>query len=224
MARVLVVVSHRDDETLGLGGAIARHVASGDTVAAISMTDGVSARANGSLEQESRARLEASMAAAEILGFEWLGSASFPDNKMDAVALLDVVKFIEAIKQEFAPELLYTHFPGDLNIDHALTARAAFTAFRPEHSSVLKEIRTFEVPSATDYGTVIGNTFAPHLFIDVSRFWETKKRALRAYETELRNPPHSRSLEGIEALASLRGHQNCLGLAEAFQVHRKLEV
>ena len=221
MTRVLVVVAHRDDETLGAGGTIARHVAMEDTVGVISMTDGVSAR-DGVTRQQSEERLEASLAAGKTLGFEWLATGHFPDNQMDSVVLLDIVKFIEAVKTDFAPELLYTHFPKDLNIDHALTSRAAFTAFRPEESAILKEIRTFEIPSATDYAATLGDCFNPNLFVDITKFWEKKHKALCAYSDELREPPHSRSLEGIEALARLRGHQNCMKLTEAFQVHRKL--
>jgi LmbE family N-acetylglucosaminyl deacetylase len=82
---VLVIVAHTDDETLGAGGAIARHVDIGDSVYVASMTDGVSARATIGGD-EKYARSVASVGVSKILGFNWLKASNFPDNEMDTVA------------------------------------------------------------------------------------------------------------------------------------------
>ena len=42
--RVLVSIAHPDDEVLGCGGTIAKHISKGDEVFCICMTDGVGAR------------------------------------------------------------------------------------------------------------------------------------------------------------------------------------
>ena len=42
--KVLIIVAHRDDETIGCGGVIYRHYLDGDQVFCLSFTDGVSAR------------------------------------------------------------------------------------------------------------------------------------------------------------------------------------
>ena len=86
---VLVVAAHSDDETLGVGGTIARHIAVGDTVYVMSMTDGVGARADQSADMIMKRR-EASERAATILGFKWLDGGNFHDNAMDTVALLSI--------------------------------------------------------------------------------------------------------------------------------------
>ena len=78
---VLIIVAHTDDETLGLGGTIAKHVESGDIVYAISMTDGVGARGHNSGE-EIKARIQASINAGKILGLTWVEGGNFPDNAM----------------------------------------------------------------------------------------------------------------------------------------------
>ena len=82
----------------------------------------------------------------------------------------------------------------------------------------------FEVASATDYGNPsITGQFVPNLFVDISSEWTSKERALKAYSAEMRDCPHSRSIEGIKNLAKLRGNQVGCTLAEAFEVIRKIE-
>ena len=61
------------------------------------------------------------------------------------------------------------------------------------------------------------------MFVDISKEWLTKVGALEAYNAEMRDYPHSRSIEGIKNLAKLRGNQVGYDFAEAFEVIRKLE-
>ena len=220
---ILVIVAHTDDETIGMGGTIARHVFEGDNVFSISMTDGVGARSNHSDEIVEN-RQKAAHNASEILGFKWLDNANFPDNSMDSIPLLDVVKFIEAAKEKVHPTIVYTHSTADLNIDHRIVAEATMTAFRPQPNEEWKEIRAFEVPSATDYSHEdVTSSFYPNMFISIEEFWEKKHQALMQYQGEIREEPHSRSLHGIETLANYRGNQVGLNLAEAFQILRKIK-
>ena len=127
-------------------------------------------------------------------------------------------------KKKLQPELVYTHSGADLNIDHRVVSNAVLTVFRPEPNEKCKELRLFEVASATDYGNhAVTGSFAPNLFVNISQEWPSKLRALEAYSSEMRNYPHSRSIKGIENLAKLRGNQIGYELAEAFEVLRKIE-
>lgn len=221
---ILVIVSHPDDESISMAGTICKHVNEGDKVYVISMTDGVSSRNHVDKESVSE-RKEASKKASKILGFEWGKCFNFGDNLMDKYPLLDIVKAIEINKQNYKPSIVYTHSISDLNIDHRIVANAVLTAFRPIPMEICKEIRLFEVPSATDYGnSAITGSFLPNLFVDINKNWDLKKEALIAYSDEMREFPHSRSIEAIKNLAKLRGNQVGLHLAEAFQVIRKLEI
>lgn len=221
---VLVIVAHTDDETIGAGGAISKHVERGDSVFAIAMTDGVSSRNLKYPLDSSFNRHESSINASKVLGFKWLDSGQFPDNEMDTISLLSVVKFIEKAKELIKPHLIYTHSSADLNIDHQIVSLATLTAFRPEPKEIWTEIRTFEIPSATDFGHKSAtNIFSPNLFINISTTFQKKIDALNAYSQELKEKPHSRSIEGIQNLAMLRGNQSGLDLAEAFEIIRKIE-
>lgn len=226
---VLVIVAHRDDEAVGLGGTIAKHSQQGDTVFGISMTDGVGARESNIIQdkllKDAAHRHEASLKAAEILGMEWIdGAGNFLDNGMDSVPLLEVVKVIEEIKDEIQPSIIYTHSAADLNVDHRILSEAALTAFRPQPKELWSEIRLFEVPSATDFGHEdVTAMFIPNLLISIEDTWDAKLEALKQYSTEIREYPHSRSYEAIKTLAKYRGYQVGLEMVEAFQVIRKIE-
>lgn len=223
MQRILVIVGHRDDETIGAGGLIARSTASGDEVLAISMTDGVSSRIGETDQEVIRGRQRNSEVAAEILGFNWGESARFPDNQLDSVPLLEIVRFIESEASNFKPDVVITHSPLDLNIDHSITARATLTAFRPQPDLRCREILSMEVSSATDYGSAFrGEAFLPDTYFDISSVYDLKERALLAYEEEIRPYPHSRSMRGIELRALSRGAEVGIGHAEAFRTHRRI--
>jgi LmbE family N-acetylglucosaminyl deacetylase len=219
---ILFIVAHTDDETLGAGGAIARHVERGDIVYGLSMTDGVSSRkgADSGIELRNAAAQRAS----RILGLQWLEAGDLPDNAMDSVPLISVVKMVEQAKALVNPKIIYTHSAADLNIDHRVVNHATLTAFRPQPAECWQEIRTFEVPSATDFGQRDSTAiFCPNLYVDIEAFWSKKHAALKEYGAEMRPAPHARSFEGLQNLARYRGNQVGLALAEAFEVIRKIE-
>lgn len=223
---ILVCVAHRDDETLGCAGAIQKHVSQKDKVYCLSMTDGISSRLKKKSNLLIKKRLKNSVKASKILGFKWLEnfSGNFPDNQMDKVPLLQVVKLIEKVKKKINPTIVYTHNPTDLNIDHRIVVDAVMTAFRPQAKEKWKKIIAFEIPSATDYSYYKENKiFTPNFILDISKLWKKKKLAIKAYGSEIKKFPNSRSLKGIYNLAKIRGVQNGLKLAEAFKILKEIQ-
>jgi len=219
---VLVVVAHADDEVLGCGGTIARHVAECDVVNVVFMADGVGSRDVGNSNQIQLRNL-ACEEALKIIGVTKWYALNFPDNRMDSVPLLDVVQALEPIIEQLQPERIYTHHYGDLNVDHRVTHQAVLTSCRPVPGGSVREILTFEVMSSTEWATPGIAPFVPNAFMDISNHLPKKLDALAAYEMEMRSGPHSRSFEHIEALARHRG--NCVGIeaAEAFDIVRIVE-
>ena len=180
--KVLIVVAHTDDETIGMGGTIKKHINQGDEVFVISMTDGIGAR-DFFVKEDILKRVDSSNLASEILGFNWFERFNFKDNMLDNEPLLEIIKSIEKSKNIIQPNLVYSHSGGDLNIDHRILANAVLTAFRPEPNQSCKEIRLFEISSATDFGNeYITGKFIPNLFIDISSTWDDKEKALLAYK------------------------------------------
>lgn len=218
---VLVVAAHSDDETIGCGGTIARHVAEGDEVHLLFMTDGVGSRE--ALDEDAKARLSAAHHAAQILGVSTTTNLSFPDNRMDSVPLLDIVKEIEAKISKIAPEVVYTHHLGDLNVDHQVTHKAVITACRPQPGFCVKEIYAFEVLSSTEWQSPSLLPFVPNVFIDIADYLPIKMQALEAYAEEMREAPHTRSFQHLEVLAKHRGYSFGVHAAEALMLVRKLK-
>ena len=219
---ILIVASHPDDEVLGCGGTIAKHILSGDNVAIVFMTNGESSRDDCPLDSASTRRINCE-SALNILGVTNVMHFDFPDNMMDQVPLLDVTKSVEIAIGKFSPSIVYTHFSEDLNIDHRITHQAVMTACRPQSWSPVKSIYCFEVLSATEWNSYSKSKFNPNKFVDVSDVWPIKTSALEEYSAELRSFPHSRSIETIEALSIYRGATVGLKKAEAFQIERIIE-
>lgn len=217
---VLVVAAHPDDEALGCGGTMARHANDGDAVHVLFLSDGVSSR--GSVEGLSE-RNEAAESASKVLGVQSTAYGTLPDNKMDNVALLDVVQVVEASINTLQPNIIYTHHNGDLNVDHRIAAQAVMTACRPQAGHPVEEIYSFEVPSSTEWQSPdYEPRFTPSCFVNIESTLERKMDALKAYDMEMRDFPHSRSYEAIRALATVHGARNGMKAAEAFMIQRIL--
>lgn len=228
--RALIVASHPDDEVLGCGGTIARHAIAGDDVRVLILAEGVTSRDKSRKRKMRSLELTALSKAAgkanKILGVKKLALCDLPDNRMDTVALLDIVKIIEELINEFKPLIIYTHHAGDLNIDHRRTHEAVVTACRPCPGCPVEELLFFEVPSSTEWQTPAssGSVFAPNWFVDVSQTLELKRKALEAYASEMRSWPHPRSIDAVMHLARWRGACAGFEAAEAFMLGRKIVV
>ena len=219
---ILVIAAHPDDEVLGCGGTIARYTHKGCNVYVIFMTDGVSSRKESSNHNDIKDREESTIIASQILGFKLVEVFGFPDNGMDKIPLLDIVKKLENVINEIKPTVVYTHHWGDLNIDHRITCEAVLTACRPYPGQIVKEIYGFEISSSTEWSSPsVENSFIPNNFVDISKTLNLKIKALRAYIQEMRNFPHSRSLEAISSLVKFRGATIGVNAAECFTVIRQ---
>jgi LmbE family N-acetylglucosaminyl deacetylase len=221
--RILIVAAHPDDEVLGAGGTIALHTEKGDEVQVVFMADGVSSRQGEQSDDEVKQRNKAAFSACELLACKPPIFLGLPDNKMDTLALLDVVQPLEAIINKLKPSTIYTHHYGDLNLDHRITHQAVLTACRPQGQFSVKTILCFEVLSSTEWQTPSsGQSFEPNWFIDISTVIDKKNKALTCYSKEMRDPPHTRSIENTQHLSALRGAQVHCKHAEAFMLCRKI--
>jgi LmbE family N-acetylglucosaminyl deacetylase len=225
--KVIVVAAHADDEALGCGGTMLAHQRQGDEVSVLFFTDGVRSR-DCAGEKEAEDRTRSMNQAMEILGVSQFRRLEFPDNAIDTVSLLAVTKAVEQCTADWGlPDLVYTHHPMDLNIDHRIAYNAVMTCFRPQPANrgCPRAILTFEVLSSTGWiGGTGSEAFVPNYFVDISSTLDAKLDALKAYSDELRPWPHARSLEAVEHLARLRGASVGLEAAEAFRVERIIQT
>lgn len=214
---VLCVAAHPDDETLGCGGTLARHAIERDSVHVLFLATGVTARQRplGTIPDLRRRAL----AAADALGVNPPTFLDGPDNRLDSVDRLDLVRRVENIVRAVEPAVVYTHHSGDRNVDHRATHDAVLTACRPLPGSGVHRLLAFEVPSSTEWG----RGFEPNAFIDVhGEPVHRKLEALKCYGAEVPEFPHPRSWMAVLALAEWRGASCGRREAEAFMLVREV--
>lgn len=223
---VLVVAAHPDDEVLGCGGTMARLAREGHEVRIAILAEGMTSR-TAQREQTEQKQLDhlhrnARQAADKVGAMELLLS-KLPDNRLDTVPLLNVVKLVEELIERFKPTVIYTHHPGDLNVDHGVVHRAVLTATRTLPGQRVREIYSFEVASSTEWAFQrLEPSFRPNVFVDIGSTLETKIAALHCYDTETREFPHPRSAEATRAIAMRWGSVAGFPAAEAFELVRSL--
>ena len=218
---IAVVVAHPDDEVLGFGGVIARTASAGGEAHILILATGLAARGKAGAAAIEALR-EQSRHAAEILGAASIKYLDFPDNRMDTVPLLDVVQSVEQYLEKTRAETVFTHHTGDLNVDHQVSARAVLTACRSTPGATVRRLYAGEVLSSSEYA-VPEDRFLPNTYIDVETVIDRKLKALASYQNEVRDFPHPRSSQAIEALARLRGSEAGLKAAEAFILIRDVQ-
>lgn len=224
--KVLVIAAHPDDEILGCGATIAKRIRQGDSVHTTIMAEGITSRDvvrdSGKRASDLSQLAIAAKLANEILGVHSLELLNFPDNRMDSIDRLDIIKAVETIFVVHQPDIVYTHHANDLNIDHRRVHDAVITACRPHPGQhVVRQLLFFEVPSSTEWQMAYSAPpFQPNWFEDISDSLAFKLLALEAYHSEMRTWPHPRSLEAVSYLAKWRGA--CIGTeaAEGFVLGR----
>jgi LmbE family N-acetylglucosaminyl deacetylase len=224
--KILVIAAHPDDEVLGCGATAARLALEHHEVHFAILGEGITSRhpqrSDADASQLACLHQQAHAAAAQ-LGARSVVLHQLPDNRLDTVPLLEVVKIVEELVDRLKPEVIYTHHPGDLNVDHGVIHRAVLTATRPVAGQSVREIYAFEVPSSTEWS--FGSAprqFRPNVFVDVAATLEAKVAAMACYQAESREFPHPRSPEALRAAATRWGSVVGFVAAEAFELVRSL--
>lgn len=217
MTKILIVAAHPDDEILGCAGTVARMVKEGAEAYILILGEGPTSRRITKDCELELVYLKVKKAN-DVIGMKTVHLMGYVDNQFDTLPLLKLTQTIESFIEIFKPDIIFTHFKDDLNIDHRITYQAVITATRPMKDETVKEIYSFEIPSSTEWG--FPTSFSPDVFWNIDGTLDKKIEALGIYESEMRPYPHPRSTKGIEYLASYRGMQCGCEYAEAFKTVR----
>ena len=226
--KYLIIAAHPDDEVLGCGGSIAKWTNQGHEVKIIIIAEGLTSRSesrNLEIYKEKLVDLHnTSFQAANLLGAS-TELLSLPDNRLDSLDLLDIIKLVEKKINEYTPDIIVTHHIGDLNIDHRLIHESVLTACRPQPDHKVKRLMSFEVPSSTEWQSSSDSRhFVPNWFENIDSTILLKIKALEIYKSEMRDWPHARSIDGVRSLAMWRGASIGCEYAEAFMLVRNYEL
>lgn len=204
--KVLVLAPHPDDETLGCGGTLRLLVEMGKTVRVVFLTSGdkgdpehslsriqkdkaetpfYSRRGKGDVSDGSHfteyaaLREKESVKALKVLGISDYQFLRFPDRELHA-HFEDVFECVRDITAEYLPDAVYSPSIIELNPDHRATAELSFRIQREAISDAGggKGVKLVFYEVSTP--------FRPNMLTDITPAFGKKKKAMKAYKSQLR--------------------------------------
>lgn len=221
MTQVLVIAPHPDDETLGCGGTLLRHVLEGDAVHWLIMTG---MPEGGPYSRETIAqRQQEIQAAGEAYGFTGIHRLDLPTCELDRIGKGDLIGHVGEIFKQVNPETVYLPFPGDAHSDHRASFEAALACCKWFRYPSVKRVLAYETLSETQFGIDPTTApFQPNVFVDIGPFLERKLEIMRIFASELGRFPFPRSVEALRAQATLHGSTAGRKAAEAFMLIKEV--
>lgn len=220
MSNVLVFAPHPDDEILGCGGTMIKHIEAGDEVYVCIATKGCMPLF--STESVNKTRSEA-LECHKSIGVKKTFFLDFPAAMMEKVERYEMNGKILDVIKEVQPDIVFIPHWGDMQKDHQMVADACMVALRPKYEPKVKSIFSYETMSETAWNAPnVQNEFIPNVFVDISDTLNKKIKALSVFKSQLSEFPDARSLEAVDALAKYRGALMHFKAAEAFMLIRQL--
>ncbi len=218
--KVLVVAPHPDDETIGAGGALFRHIAQGDDVFWCVVTQNYPP--NWSEDKRKRS-LEQIAEVQKIYGFQAVFRLGFPTVKLNTVPHIDLCTALQDVVHQCKPDIVYTSSRNDPNLDHRIVHDCTLVAVRPLPGNSVRRVLCYEIGYTQYFGLHSGaSAFQPNVFVDITPYIEQKLAVMDCFKTQLCQAPHPRTVEGIRLLSRSRGLSVCCEYAECFELVREL--
>ncbi len=220
MTSVLVIAPHADDETLGCGGTLLRHRAMGDAIHWLIVTD--RQRADGSSDAAIQRREAEIQQVAAAYGFDSVHRLGLVPAQLDATPLAGIVDAMGKVVRSIAPRVVYLPFRGDVHTDHRVVFDAGAACSKWFRYPSVRRVLSYEVISETEMGVNPESLkFTPNYFVDISAHLDRKVEICALYASEMHPFPFPRSVEGLRALAQVRGATCGVRAAESFMLLRE---
>jgi LmbE family N-acetylglucosaminyl deacetylase len=216
----VIVAPHADDEVLGAGGAMTRWAQEGHRVHVVVVTRGMPPQYSREEEEVCRAETLQAHARMGVASSRFL---DLPAAELDRLRHRDLNQRLAEALEALAPDELYLPFLGDVHRDHQEVFHSALVAARPCRPLHPMGIYAYETLSETNWNApFLTPAFTPNHFVDIGDTLEDKLEAFALFRSQVKAPPHERSLESLRALATLRGATVGLRAAEAFVTVRTI--
>ena len=222
MKRITVISVHPDDETLGCGGTILRHVAAGDRVSWIVVTAGWEPKYGADVIATKAREVEQVAKAYGMADVQRLG---LPTTRMRELPETAVIDALGPAIEKAAPEVIYTIHRGDVHTDHQAVFEAMSIVCKPFRAAPRPaRLLSFETLSSTDAAIPDAESaFVPNVFIDITPHIDRKIEIMKMFVSEQQAYPQPRASESIRALARYRGAVIGREYAEAFVLLREVQ-
>lgn len=212
---ILIISAHPDDETIGMGGTIAKLKTEGHQVFWLIMTKAFSPKWSRKIVGEKQEEIKK---VAKYFGFEKVYQTNFKTASLSTYPQYKIIDEISKIIKQTQAELVYIPPLTDIHQDHQITSNSALVAARPQYKSTVKKIVSYELPVTTVFSRLHNNFQLFSTFVDISKFAGNKLSAMSLYKSELMAAPHPRSLQSLELFTKERGIVSGFEFAEAFSL------
>lgn len=215
--KILAVAVHPDDETLGCGGTLLKHKASGDEIhwlicSTIDKSHSYYEKREVEIEQTTK-----------MYGFDSVNNLRLKTMQIDEYTMSELIGKISKVINEVKPDILYLPFYGDVHSDHRKIFEAAFSCTKSFRYPFIKKIYMMEVLSETEFAPSLSSqSFIPNVFVDVSDFINKKIEIMKIFKSEISDHPFPRSERNINALATFRGASCGCEYAESFVLLKEI--
>ena len=216
--RVMVVAPHPDDETLGVGGTIAKYSGQGAEVFVLMISGHLPPLYSREDYDKTVSEAEAVF---KLLGVSQSEFLELPATMINDQPLHEVNGRISKIVNEFSPHIVFCPYP-DRHVDHRLVFDSLMVAVRPVGlGRGIEIVAAYETLSETHWNApYIEPNFTPNWVVDISEQIDTKLNAVRCYKSQISDFPGPRSVQAVEALAKFRGTQAGFAYGEGFHIVR----
>lgn len=221
MKRVLVVAPHADDETMGCGGTLLRHISEGDSVHWVVVTG---LREGGRFTKDQIKKRDAEIKQVKsAYRFTSAQVLEFPSARLDQTPLDEIISKMRELTKRVLPNLIYVPYRGDAHSDHSIVFDASAACAKWFRNPSVTRFLAYETLSETDF-SLNPDTFGfrPNVFVGIADYLERKIKILSIYKMEMGRFPFPRSEKAVRALASLRGAASGFVSAEAFMLLKEV--
>lgn len=222
MKNIIVVSAHPDDETLGAGGTILKHINKGDKVYWLIVTNVFESQ--GFSKERVESRQEEIKKVEKLLGITNTFFLNYPTMTLSSSTLIKMVPEISEIFTKVEPEIIYTLNRSDAHSDHRVIFDAVMACTKSFRYPFIKKILMYECISETEFAPALAEKmFLPNYFVDITDYLEQKLEVMKVFDSEISEHPFPRSLENIKALAHFRGASVGVRYAESFQLLKYID-
>lgn len=222
---ILAIGAHPDDIECNCAGTLAKYASQGHKVFLATATSGNIGSAHHTMEEIAKIRKAEAAKSAAIIGAEYVcldyDDEMFFESKEARLRFIDLVRYCKA-------DVILTHNPEDYNPDHELTSKIVndIAVMIPIAHLKTKNAPYDQIPRIFYFEPANGFNFLPTDYVDITDFFETKKRMLACHESQAAwmadnykdayKGDQSKFFENIEITGKYRGMQSGVKYAEGF--------
>ena len=220
MSKVIVIAPHPDDETLGMGGSIAKLIKSGSEIFILTVSGHLPPLYE---EKDYKQTVIEAKNAYKLLGVKNFDFLEVPATMVNDLPTHELNNMISKAVKDFMPDQVFIPFP-DRHIDHRVIFESAMVATRPvKESSNINLVACYETLSETHWNApYLEPNFNPNYVIGIDDFIDIKLDALRCFESQITESQGPRSISAVRSLSEFRGSQSGFRFGEAFFITRMI--